>query len=194
VSFVKFICVSLFVLFGAFALSASAAAGPSAGSYDVNVTCGDFSNDQSAAQAYFDSHDQPANLDQNGDGQACADPDDGDFTGGPSAGSYDVNVTCSDFAGDQSASQTYFDANDAPVNLDQNGDGIACNDDASSGDVPGSAAATDATPVSTPGTVAKLPNTGTGPATPGGANTAVLVLLALTVVVAAHATTRVRTS
>lgn len=127
----KIIGASVFALFALFSLSSAVGAQPSAGSYDVNVTCGSFANDQAAAQAYFDENNQPVNLDQNGDGQACADPSDGDFTSGPTAGSYDIDTTCASFAGDMDAAQAYFDANDSPVNLDQNADGIACNDDVS---------------------------------------------------------------
>jgi hypothetical protein len=138
--------IAVLALISLLTLAPAVGAQPSAGSYDVNITCGDFSNDQAAAQAYFDANGQPANLDQNGDGLACADPEDGDFTAGPSAGSYDVNITCADFSGDSAAAQDYFDANDAPANLDQNGDGVACNDD---------------TVVAAAG-VMSLPNTGAG--------------------------------
>jgi hypothetical protein len=99
--------------------------GPSAGR---EITCGSFSNDQAAAQTYFDANGNPANLDGNGDGQACADADDGDFSGGPSAGTElgPAGVDCASFNGDQAAAQAYFDANDQPDGLDGDGDGLAC--------------------------------------------------------------------
>jgi hypothetical protein len=147
VNVLKIIGTSVFALIALLLVTSTAGAQPSAGSYDVNVTCGSFVNDQAAAQAYFDANDQPANLDQNGDGQACADPSDGDFTAGPTAGSYDVDTTCASFNGDMDAAQAYFDANDAAVNLDQDADGIACNDDAS---------------VAAAAEVNTLPQTGTG--------------------------------
>jgi hypothetical protein len=145
-NFLKVTGIAILALISLLTMAPAVGAQPSGGSYDVNITCGDFANDQAAAQAYFDANGQPVNLDQNGDGVACADPSDGDFTSGPSAGSYDVNVTCADFSGDSVAAQEYFDANDAPVNLDQNADGIACNDDTA-------VAAAE---------VASLPNTGVG--------------------------------
>src|SRR4051794_2247466 len=109
VNVLKIIGASVFALCALLSVSSSIGAQPSAGSYDVNVTCGSFANDQAAAQAYFDDNNQPANLDQNGDGLACADPSDGDFTSGPTAGSYDINTTCASFAGDMDAAQAYFD-------------------------------------------------------------------------------------
>jgi hypothetical protein len=170
VSVPKIVGISVFALIALLMVANPAGAQPSAGSYDVNVTCGSFANDQAAAQAYFDANEQPANLDQNGDGQACADPSDGDFTAGPTAGSYDINTTCASFNGDMNAAQAYFDANDSPVNLDQNADGIACNDDASV------AAAAD---------VLALPQTGTGQPRHG---TGLILLLGLVVGLAGTAT------
>ncbi|MGC4107678.1 MAG: excalibur calcium-binding domain-containing protein [Thermomicrobiales bacterium] len=152
---VKSSIIAVVMLVGASGIGHTALAGPSAGSSDVNITCGSFNNDQAAAQAYFDANGQPANLDQNGDGKACADPSDGDFTStGPSGGSYDVNVTCATFSNDQAAAQAYFEGHDKPANLDQDGDGVACND----------AATADKTPSQTSNVaVDSLPSTGSGP-------------------------------
>jgi hypothetical protein len=62
--------------------------GPSAGteSGPAGIDCASFNGDQAAAQAYFDANDQPDALDGDGDGQACASPEDGDYTSKPSAG------------------------------------------------------------------------------------------------------------
>jgi hypothetical protein len=65
---------------------------PSAGAFD-EPTCGTYVNDQAAAQEYFDTHGQPDFLDGNGDGVACDNPEDGDFTMGPTAGPEDEPAT-----------------------------------------------------------------------------------------------------
>jgi hypothetical protein len=190
VNIVKTSIVATVLLVGAFGIGQSAIAGPSAGSADVTITCGSFNNDQAAAQAYFDANGQPANLDQNGDGQACADPSDGDFTTtGPSAGSYDVNITCDSFNGDQGAAQAYFEANAQPANLDQDGDGVACNDGA-----PVDAAQVAETPAAqTSGTtVDALPNTGTGTVTTPQDDQQMLVVAGMALAAAAAGALAVR--
>ena len=152
---VKSSIVSVLLLVGVGGFGHSALAAPDAGSSNVDITCGSFNNDQAAAQTYFEANGHPANLDQNGDGLACAEPDDGDFTStGPSAGSYDVSITCASFNNDRSAAQTYFDATDKPGNLDQDGDGVACNDAATVDDAP-TASASEVE-------VNAFPNTGSG--------------------------------
>ena len=164
--------------------------GPSAGR---EITCGSFSNDQAAAQAYFEANGQPANLDGNGDGQACADANDGDFTGGPSAGaeSGPSGIDCASFNGDQAAAQAYFEASDQPDTLDGDSDGQACAS-AEDGDYtskPSAGAETITESVSegastTPsadGTVSDLPvaGSGTGLATPPGSDISFLLGLSL---------------
>jgi len=164
VNIVKSSLITVFVLVGALGISQSAFAGPSAGSYDLNVTCGSFVNDQNAAQDYFDTHGLPVNLDQNGDGQACADPSDRDFTStGPSAGPEGFKTTCDSFNNDQKAAQSYFDANGSPANLDQDGDGIACNDTVLVYETPEAVAPVSENRTQTSAvTVDTLPNTGVG--------------------------------
>lgn len=154
---------------------------------------------------------QPDFLDGNGDGQACADPDDGDFTGGPSAGpggpSAGAEITCGSFSNDQAAAQTYFDANGQPGNLDGNGDGQACADPEdgdftgtgpSAGPEDGSESTTadeageadEATDDSN--VVSGLPETGTGSYSPQ-ASTGIVMLLALSIVAGAGALHGART-
>lgn len=187
---VKTSIVATVLLVGAFGLGQTTLAAPSAGSYEVTVTCGSFNNDQAAAQAYFDANGQPVNLDQNGDGQACADPSDGDFTStGPSAGSYDVNTKCASFNGDQAAAQAYFDANDQPGNLDQDGDGIACNDAAQPEVV--QVAETPA-PQPSGATVDALPNTGTGITSTPQNDQQMLVLVGMALVAAGAGAVAIR--
>jgi hypothetical protein len=190
VNIVKTSIVATAMLVGAFGIGQAALADPSAGSSDVNITCGSFANDQASAQAYFDANGQPGNLDQNGDGQACADASDGDFTStGPSAGSYDVNTKCASFNGDQAAAQAYFDANDQPSNLDQDGDGIACNDAAQP-----EAAQVAETPAPQPSgeTVNALPNTGTGVASTPQNHQQILVMMGMSLVAAAAGAVAIR--
>ena len=123
---VRSIAVAIFTSVIAMCMFHSASAAPE------DITCGSFNNDQAAAQDYFDANGQPDFLDGDGDGQACASPEDGDFTStgpsagpsGPSAGPEDI--TCGHFNNDQAAAQEYFDANGQPYNLDGDGDGQAC--------------------------------------------------------------------
>lgn len=172
--------------------------GPSAG---PEVTCGSFSNDQAAAQAYFDANGQPSNLDGNGDGQACADPADGDYTSQPSAGAEaeSDHINCASFSGDQAAAQAYYEANGQPGFLDGNGDGQACADPedgdftskpsagADGGSIPGSPDnAADSGAHSASESVADLPVTGVG-STASTAAAAVILLIAMSVIVAAGA-------
>lgn len=153
--------------------------------------CGSFSGDQAAAQEYFEMNGYPESLDGNGDGQACASPEDGDFTGGPSAGNFD-EPTCGTYVNDQAAAQEYFDTHGQPAFLDGNGDGIACADP-EDGDFTGGPTAgpedepaTDDASDDESNVVQSLPVTGSGtlaPASPSSSS----VFLGLSLVVAAGA-------
>jgi hypothetical protein len=167
--------------------------GPSAGPEDI--TCGDFSNDQAAAQAYFDANGQPSNLDGDGDGQACASPEDGDYTSGPSAGPESSDhITCASFSGDQAAAQAYFDANGQPDFLDGDGDGQACaspeDGDFTSKPTAGpeggstSDAADDDTSTTS---VENLPVAGAGPGLPSTPGSDIGILLAMSLILGAGA-------
>ena len=90
--------VILVALFTAFTGFQAASAQPTAGPGDI--TCGHFSNDQVAAQEYFEANGHPYNLDGDGDGQACASPEDGDYTGGPTAGPEDESESPADDTND----------------------------------------------------------------------------------------------
>lgn len=131
VKIVRTVTVLWFAFICAFTLHTASAQSDS-------VQCGTFSNDQAAAQEYFEANGQPDFLDGDGDGLACASPEDGDYSGkptagpsgpsagpsGPSAGPGDV--ICGSFSNDQEAAQEYFEANGHPYNLDLDGDGQAC--------------------------------------------------------------------
>lgn len=148
--------------FLAIASPVGAQEGPSAGA----SKCTDFNSDQAAAQAYFEAGGGSATnnyegMDEDGNGIACDEP--GAFEGGgPSAGPDDGPSAhpseCADFT-DQSAAQTYFDAQGADYqNLDTNNDGIAC-DEADSNDA-GSEAADSSD--ENDSEVSGLPSTGSG--------------------------------
>ncbi|MGI8486366.1 MAG: hypothetical protein ACR2OU_19170 [Thermomicrobiales bacterium] len=188
---VKSSLITVFVLVGALSISQSAFAGPSASSYDLNVTCGSFVNDQNAAQDYFDTHGLPVNLDQNGDSQACADPSDGDFTStGPSAGLEGFKTTCDSFNNDQKAAQSYFDANGSPANLDQDGDGIACNDIVLVYETPEAVAPVSEDKTETSAvTVDTLPNTGVGTTSSATITMPAIIAVGLALITCAAAST-----
>ena len=193
--FVKFVRSFAFVLF---ALLCALTTIQAASAQSDSLTCGSFSNDQAAAQEYFDANGQPDSLDGDGDGQACASPEDGDYTGGPSAGpsgpsAGPEDITCGHFNNDQAAAQEYFEANGQPSNLDGDGDGQACaspedGDYTSTGPSAGPEDASTSTEDDTSAdseAISDLPSTGSGSALPAASN--IGILLGLSIIVGAGA-------
>jgi hypothetical protein len=91
--------------------------------WEYGPSCYSFGGDQAAAQEYFETNGQPAEFDLNGNGIACEDESDGDFTSHPSAG---PDPTCGTWMDDQAAAQEYYDNHGQPAELDLNGNGTAC--------------------------------------------------------------------